>query len=418
MQRKFYFKNKKYRVIRGYFYLASGKRVQRFMCTFEQAGLDDFGEPIDKSARAERQRAALLERLHRTQEKELLDGEKRKAPAATPIKTMMDSWVELSKGSKKPATIKLYEVTRAQYLDLVGDHPIFDVDEASGLRRYPLRHVDKFQIGLKARGIATATIAQRLRTLKTFLRWVEAREEIDRVPRIALPQKEKKIAKSLDDSQVGALFALIEKHQREAKTEANAWYCHLHERFLMVALGTGRRLGEIHSRKWADFELENGRLFVGYDRESGFDVKNREESWVNLPATLLEYLRDLRAEHSREVWFFDNGAGGLAFKRYALTRAFGRYIHNGPNDKPVGLGIKEVKSTHNFRAGYITQMFRDGIDLETIRRSAGHSALSVTVGYLSEPDAKMKEAVEKYDRRMSRLVSRRRLQVFEGGKKS
>ena len=74
------------------------------------------------------------------------------------------------------------------------------------------------------------------------------------------------------------------------------------------------------------------------------------------------------------------------------------------------------KATHSFRAGYITQLFRDGVDLETVRRSVGHSSLEVTRGYLTEPDALMKKAVKKFDKHLSKIVSRRHLRVVDGGK--
>ena len=59
------------------------------------------------------------------------------------------------------------------------------------------------------------------------------------------------------------------------------------------------------------------------------------------------------------------------------------------------MGLKGVKATHGFRAGYITQMFEDEIDPDTIRRSAGYSGLPVTTRIFSEPDAQMKKAVKR-----------------------
>ena len=83
--------------------------------------------------------------------------------------------------------------------------------------------------------------------------------------------KERKITGAPTREQVAALFAEIAKREREAaepprgkaQSGLNRRHLrsyHLHERFLMVALGTGRRAAEIHSRKWEDFDLENRRL--------------------------------------------------------------------------------------------------------------------------------------------------------------
>ena len=64
----------------------------------------------------------------------------------------------------------------------------------------------------------------------------------------------------------------------------------------MVAVGTGRRLGEILSRMWVDFDLERGTMFVANRPEAGFCVKERRHSWVQPLATLVRCLADLRQQ--------------------------------------------------------------------------------------------------------------------------
>ena len=420
MQRRFVFYDIRYKAMRGYFYI-DGKRVRRFLCTFEQAGLDDSGNSIDKSVRAAKRLDAMLDRLHRNKEQDLLEGEKRKAPSAPPIKELIGIWIKVSAGTMKPGTVELYKYMRDQYLEAVKEHPLYDIDERTGSRRYALRHADSFRVWLQERDLKAATVHQRLRTLRTFLNWLVKRGELDQVPAFDMPKKEKKIVKSLSDEQIARLFEIIAQRQAKANTDGRAWFHHLHERYLMAAVATGRRLGEIHSRQWKDFNLDTGVLFVGYEDDADFSVKDREETWVELPATLVNYLEELREQFPKEVWLMDNGEGKLAFKRKALTRAFGRYITDPVSDRPSrtgGLGLKGqgFKATHSFRAGYITQLFRDGVDLETVRRSVGHSSLEVTRGYLTEPDALMKKAVKKFDKHLSKIVSRRHLRVVEGGK--
>lgn len=403
------------RNVLGYFYV-NGERLRRKLCSFAEAGLGPAGNPISDTARENAKRARLYRDRYRDVEKELLAGQPDKHPAAPRISAKMDDWIEDARTLRRPKTIELYEIMREQYRAAVGDHPLYERDSETKIRRYDVAKADRFRAHLVKRGLSLETVHQRLRTLRTFLHWAQARSLLDVVPRFTMPAREDKVPAVLSDQDVIGLFQVIEHHRQESVTKPQRRCVDLHELALVLYLGTGRRLAAIHSRTWEDVDLKLGRLFVGgRSLEDGevFVDKARAEFWVPLAPTVIAHLRDWRKRNPTDHWFMDDGTGNLAFKKDALRHAFWRYLHIKP---PLGLGLPSgrIKPTHAFRAAYITEMFKRGVDLKTIMENVGHRKMETTLGYISEPGALQQAAVNTYDKRLQTIMRRRKFKVVRG----
>ncbi len=67
-------------------------------------------------------------------------------------------------------------------------------------------------------------------------------------------------------------------------------------------------------------------------------------------------------------------------------------------------------------AAYITSLFKQGVDLQTIMRNVGHRQIKTTLAYISEPGALQRQAVDGYDKTLRKVLKRRKFTVIEGGK--
>ena len=55
-------------------------------------------------------------------------------------------------------------------------------------------------------------------------------------------------------------------------------------------------------------------------------------------------------------------------------------------------------TSHSFRIGYITQLWRDSKDIEFVKQTIGHSALNTTSAYVTKlSDQERREKIEQLD---------------------
>jgi len=174
----------------------------------------------------------------------------------------------------------------------------------------------------------------------------------------------------------------------------------LHERFMMIAAGTGARRNEVALAPWAAVDFESGYLAVR--KSARADVKERQEKNIPLPDYLLEYLNYQRNAYPKEVWLLDDGHGKIAYKdTHSITTAMRRHMVS------VGMGGLGIKPTHGFRALYATQLRNIlGVDTQTISGLLGHSQISTTLGYFSGEEEKKKMAVGLVRMKLPRKLSR------------
>lgn len=67
-------------------------------------------------------------------------------------------------------------------------------------------------------------------------------------------------------------------------------------------------------------------------------------------------------------------------QRETITMDVNKVTHSVSNFFPSKLNI----TSHSFRIGYISQLWKDTKDIEFVRQTIGHSSLNATSGYVSE----------------------------------
>lgn len=386
MQRELWNYNKARRIVQGSFY-ANGRRVRRKIANFKEAGLDQSGKPFRHGRdEMERHNALLLERYAEV-EKEL--GANAEQPTTRPdsLKNLFREWTDLLNRVRSKRTVEIAELTLRRYLKAVGDHSIADSD---------LRKINQLTISLTDAGLGPATVNIYLKSLKTFLRWVNEMGQLERVPKIPMLRVPKKHPAVLSKEEISSLLARLGNLRKTEEAPRKAMFYRLHERFLMVALGTGMRRGEIFWLPWEQIDLQTGTISVRI--QTRFMIKEKKEKVVPIPAFLKNYLAEERRAFPDEAWLLDDGSSELAFKHPgALTRAFGRHF--------VALGINtRAKVIHGFRAKYISSLWESGVDLQTVQELAGHSSPLITALYLTDPGSKKREAVKSLESEFGYLV--------------
>jgi integrase len=175
-----------------------------------------------------------------------------------------------------------------------------------------------------------------------------------------------------------------------------------------LLLKTGLRMQEAMYLRWSNFDFERGTLTVKKQKDSAtaqdndhfpspktrrsrqFQIKDKAERTLPLPADLAAHLKDWRKMHTcRLVLGTKNDTPN--WKWLPLLKRLARQ---------AGLNCGACKSCsapheecerwylHKFRATYTTFLLRAGIDVRTVMEYTGHDDLATVLRYVSAAETK------------------------------
>jgi integrase len=136
--------------------------------------------------------------------------------------------------------------------------------------------------------------------------------------------------------------------------------------------------------EWSDFNFHRGTLTVETKDDLGFDIKDRAERTLPIPADLIKHLKAWKETHAgRLVLGTSNDTPN--WKWLPLLK---RLVRN------AGLNCEHCRSCldreecerwylHKFRATYTTSLLRAGIDVRTVMKYTGHADMATVLRYLS-----------------------------------
>jgi integrase len=139
-------------------------------------------------------------------------------------------------------------------------------------------------------------------------------------------------------------------------------------------VGTGLRRGELLNLRWADVDLQAGRLVVR-NRE-GFTSKNGRERLVPVVGRALETLREMygaRDPLDNERVFVDGD--GKPPKPDRVSRRFKFYV------RKAKLPNADRLSFHSCRHTFCSWLSMKDVPIRKISELAGHSSTAVTEVY-------------------------------------
>ena len=225
------------------------------------------------------------------------------------IKTALEEWIEVSKITKHPNTIKMhYQLLKKQYLELVGNHK---------LSNFKPRHAEKLIKGLKAQGLSIVTINMRIERLNTFLNWAHSKHYLQKISK--LKEHRKLPASCTTFTPCFNIFSGTGESIRSRRCVK------LQERFLMALIGTGARRSEIFYLTWN--QIDFGRKIITVHHTDEFEVKEGREKELVMPDFLAAYLWSERQANPKEKFLLDDGNGRRLYQNpVSLSQAFSRHF--------------------------------------------------------------------------------------------
>lgn len=159
--------------------------------------------------------------------------------------------------------------------------------------------------------------------------------------------------------------------------------------FLLIALHTGMRRGEIAGLTWENIDFKNKTIHIRQNANLG-----RYTTTINDYLKTKAGKRDVPLSEELEAWL-------LARKKVSHSQ----YVLAMENHKPLSLSSyrsmwklieRELPSkhitAHILRHTYITRLFEAGLDIKEIQYLAGHSTIDMTLRIYTHYDRCSREA--------------------------
>jgi len=151
-----------------------------------------------------------------------------------------------------------------------------------------------------------------------------------------------------------------------------------------VLLKTGLRMQEAMYLEWHNFNFQSGTLTVRTKDDLGFDVKDRAERTLPIPADLIGELKVWKETHAgRLVLGTSNDTPN--WKWLPVLKRLARDAGLNCGHCRACRERKECERwyLHKFRATYTTNLLRAGIDVRTVMKYTGHADMETVLRYLS-----------------------------------
>jgi integrase len=297
------------------------------------------------------------------------------------VSAFLDRWLEVSKERVKPRTL-------FRYAELIRLHvkPSLGATQLTKLR--PL-HIEELYGLLRKRGLSGTTVLQVHRVLHAAFNQAVNWLLLDRNPADAVkaPRKTSQEAASLTAEQIPSLLQAVDGSQLELP--------------VLIAVGTGMRLGEVLGLRWQDVDLEDATARVRQTLQitMQFDTpkSHRSTRSLTLPGFLVHDLRSHRktqnerrlllGESWRDLDLVCERGDGLPLRPDTISKQFRTAT------KAAGLNI----TFHGLRHTHASLMLSAGADLKVTSARLGHSSISITADLYthvaSEQDRKATDAL-------------------------
>lgn len=265
----------------------------------------------------------------------------------------LDEFVQWGSAVYAPRTVDTYSDLLKRFIRFTGDRPVKEIN---------ISHVAKYVAQLKKKDYAEASIAYMMISIRVLFRFLHERRVIDWDYRLI------KIPKYITNH-----FPTIKSEEilNMQKNIVVNDFRGLRDLVVVKFLAaTGVRNSEL-----CELRIDN----IDTDAMVAKIQTKKSKKWRFVPwgadtnETIEQYLQE------REVWAYDDAFIVSTSKknlgRGITSRTIQRIVHKY---RPAGKRIVP----HSFRSSHLTKLLEEGVDLETIRRNAGHSSILCLEPYL------------------------------------
>ena len=248
------------------------------------------------------------------------------------------------------------------------------------LRDVPLKKVSPMQIQLIVASLAKNSKSLNDKVIQILRGVFNAAVDNNLIAKSPVPTKIK--SKGVRTKEKTALTADQSKRLLDAVSSTRAYT------FLLIALQTGMRRGEIVGLQWSDIDFERRMICVRHNA-----VLGRYETTVSELLKTKAGRRDIPMSNEVEAWL-----------RKQRDRSSSKFVLSLKNKKVMTLSAfrsmwklveRELPETHItahiLRHTYITRLFEAGLDVKEIQYLAGHSTMDMTPSVYTHYDRKNRE---------------------------
>jgi integrase/recombinase XerD len=272
------------------------------------------------------------------------------------------SWLATEKGRAR-STLAAYRRDARRWCDWLRPRGVTLAAVAEG-------DIEAYVGDLRAAGLAPATVARAVVSVRSLHRFLAEEGRADRDPGalVETPRVPAGLPKALAEDEVAALLAAVVGDEPLARRD---------RAILEVLYGTGLRISELVGLRLADLDLESALL-----RAFG---KGAKERVVPVGRHAVAALADWLGPGGRPALEPDRWARRGDADAVFLNRRGGRLTRQGAwlvvkrwGDE-VGLGSK--LTPHVLRHSCATHMLDHGADIRTVQEMLGHASVSTTQVY-------------------------------------
>ncbi len=232
--------------------------------------------------------------------------------------------------------------------------------------------VTQFFAHLRERGVGASTVHQAYRSLKTFIRWLEATGALGRNPLAGLSiRMPASLPRVPTDEELRVVLECC------LATLVGARNCAM----ILTMADAGLRAGEVVRLLVEDWNPQERSLFV----RSGKGQKDRVTFVVPTTVRAIREYLAVRPRISREDWLFVD-----AQNRPLKLRHLVQILHR--LSTKAGLPPNRRLHPHALRHFAATSWLRNGVGLDQVRRLLGHASLNTTLRYSSLVAADLQKA--------------------------
>ena len=301
-----------------------------------------------------------------------------------------------------PKTVVGYKESLKRIYQAIGHIKLDKIRPTHLVEFYANLREDGVRKDKKAGGLSELTILQYHRLIfnifNTAVRWqIIASNPAQRVNAPKVPKKHMKI---YDEETIRRLLDALEKARIK------------HRAIVVLALGTGLRLGEIMGLEWSDVNLENSTLRVRqasqYLPDKGLFLKTPKNETskreIDLPNTLVELLKEYKA-HQEEQRL--NLGDKWTESNRVFTGNFGKPLNPGTASQWfrdfLGKNNLPHMPFHGLRHTSATVLVEKGLPSTNISARLGHSETTTTMRIYAHAMKKTdKIAAQKLDEVLSK----------------
>ena len=275
-------------------------------------------------------------------------------------------------------TVAAYSADVTAFLGFLGVHHGGSIAPA-GLSDLSPNDMRSFMAHERGRGLSARSLARRLSSVKSFMRWLSERHGV--VPTAALatrgPKYRRKLPRPLAESAARDMIAEVDSQARQD------WIAARDTAVVTLLYGCGLRISEALSLVAADLPLaEVLRIRGKGGKERLVPVIPSARAAVGHYASLCPFA--LSAEPAAPLF---RGARGGTLNPRLIASAMERARQ--------ALGLPATATPHAMRHSFATHLLAAGGDLRTIQELLGHASLSTTQAYTAVDSARLMEVYSK-----------------------